>query len=80
MLFAVNVTAAVPITPSNLGVFQAACVGVLATAGVATGDALAYGVLLQGVEIVTAVALGVPAAAVELSGARASVRDARTRR
>ncbi len=29
VLFAVNVTAALPATPSNLGVFQAACVGVL---------------------------------------------------
>ena len=80
VLFAVNVTAAVPLTPSNIGVFQAACVGVLATSGVAAGDGLAYGVVLQGVEIVTAVALGVPAAAVELSGARASARDASIRR
>ena len=31
VLFAVNVTAAVPVTPSNLGVFQAACVAVLST-------------------------------------------------
>ena len=30
VLFAVNVTAALPATPSNLGVFQAACVAVLA--------------------------------------------------
>ncbi|WP_028064192.1 lysylphosphatidylglycerol synthase transmembrane domain-containing protein [Solirubrobacter soli] len=80
VLFAVNVTAAVPVTPSNIGVFQAACVAVLATAGVAAGDGLAYGVLLQGVEIVTAVALGVPAAAVELSGAWASGPGASTRR
>ena len=29
VLFAVNVTAALPVTPSNLGVFQAACVAVL---------------------------------------------------
>src|SRR3954471_1516656 len=50
VLFAVNVTAAVPITPSNIGVFQAACVGVLATAGVSSGDGLAYGLLLQAVE------------------------------
>ena len=30
VLFAVNVTAALPATPSNIGVFQAACVAVLA--------------------------------------------------
>ena len=29
VLFAVNVTAVLPLTPSNLGVFQAACVAVL---------------------------------------------------
>jgi phosphatidyl-myo-inositol alpha-mannosyltransferase len=58
----VNVTAAVPVTPSNVGVFQAACVAVLAGAhGVATADALAYGIVLQAVEIATAVLCGVPA-------------------
>ena len=34
VLFAVNVTAALPATPSNLGVFQAACVAVLSAYGV----------------------------------------------
>ena len=29
VLFAVNITAVVPITPANLGVFQAACATVL---------------------------------------------------
>ncbi len=29
VLFAVNVTAVLPATPSNVGVFQAACVAVL---------------------------------------------------
>ena len=29
ILFAVNVTAVLPVTPSNLGVFQAACMAVL---------------------------------------------------
>ena len=33
VLFAVNVTAVLPATPSNLGVFQAACVAVLPPAG-----------------------------------------------
>ena len=61
LLLAVNVTAAVPITPSNVGVFQAACVAVLAARGVDAVSGLAYGVLLQATEVVTAVALGVPA-------------------
>jgi phosphatidylinositol alpha-mannosyltransferase len=61
VLFAVNVTAALPATPSNLGVFQAACVAVLSAYGVGKTDALAYGIILQAVEIATAVALGMPA-------------------
>jgi phosphatidylinositol alpha-mannosyltransferase len=61
VLFAVNVTAALPATPSNLGVFQAACVAVLSAYGVGKTDALAYGIILQAVEISTAVALGMPA-------------------
>jgi phosphatidylinositol alpha-mannosyltransferase len=61
VLFAVNVTAALPATPSNLGVFQAACVAVLSAYGVGKTDALAYGIILQAIEIATAVALGMPA-------------------
>jgi phosphatidylinositol alpha-mannosyltransferase len=61
VLFAVNVTAAIPITPSNLGVFQAACVAVLSAYGVGKTDALAYGIILQAVEIATAFAMGTPA-------------------
>jgi phosphatidyl-myo-inositol alpha-mannosyltransferase len=62
VLFAVNVTAVVPATPSNIGVFQLAVISVLHTGfGVSTADALAYGVILQGVEIATAVTLGLPA-------------------
>jgi phosphatidylinositol alpha-mannosyltransferase len=62
VLFAVNVTAVVPATPSNIGVFQLAVISVLHTGfGVSTADALAYGVILQAVEIATAVALGLPA-------------------
>jgi len=62
VLFAVNVTAALPVTPSNLGVFQAACVAVLSSGyGINPGDALAYGIVLQAVEVATAVALGAPA-------------------
>jgi len=62
VLFAVNVTAVVPATPSNIGVFQLAVISVLHTGfGVSKADALAYGVILQAVEIATAVALGLPA-------------------
>ncbi|HET9154539.1 MAG TPA: lysylphosphatidylglycerol synthase domain-containing protein [Solirubrobacterales bacterium] len=62
VLFAVNVTAVVPATPSNIGVFQLAVISVLHTGfGVSTADALAFGVILQAVEIATAVALGLPA-------------------
>jgi phosphatidylinositol alpha-mannosyltransferase len=61
-LFAVNVTAVVPATPSNIGIFQLAIISVLTKGfGVPAADALAYGVVLQAVEIATAVALGVPA-------------------
>jgi phosphatidyl-myo-inositol alpha-mannosyltransferase len=62
ILLAVNVTAVLPATPSNVGVFQAACLVVLAAYGVGAGPALAYGIILQAVELLTALALGVPAA------------------
>lgn len=62
VLFAVNVTAVLPATPSNLGIFQAACVAVLSGAyGVGAADALTYGIVLQAVEVATAVAMGTPA-------------------
>jgi phosphatidyl-myo-inositol alpha-mannosyltransferase len=61
ILLAVNLSAVLPATPSNVGVFQAACLVVLAAYGVGAGQALAYGIILQAVEVVTALALGVPA-------------------
>jgi phosphatidylinositol alpha-mannosyltransferase len=62
VLLAVNVTAVLPATPSNLGVFQAACVAVLSGAyGISAADALGYGIVLQAVEVATAVAMGTPA-------------------
>ena len=61
ILLAVNVSAVLPATPSNVGVFQAACLVVLAAYGVGTGPGLAYGIILQAVEVLTALALGVPA-------------------
>jgi phosphatidylinositol alpha-mannosyltransferase len=51
-----------PATPANLGVFQAACAAVLHTGWhVGYGDGVAYGVILQAVEVTTAIAMGMPA-------------------
>jgi phosphatidyl-myo-inositol alpha-mannosyltransferase len=61
VLLAVNVSAVLPATPSNVGVFQAACLVVLAAYGVGVGAGLAYGIILQAVEVTTALALGLPA-------------------
>jgi phosphatidylinositol alpha-mannosyltransferase len=76
VLFAVNVSAVLPATPSNLGVFQAACVFVLHRGyGVAADDALGYGIILQAVEIATAFVMGAPALLTE----GVSWRDVRLR-
>jgi phosphatidylinositol alpha-mannosyltransferase len=75
ILLAVNLSAVLPATPSNVGVFQAACLVVLAAYGVSAGPAVAYGILLQAVEVVTALALGVPA----LLGEGLHLRDIRAR-
>jgi phosphatidyl-myo-inositol alpha-mannosyltransferase len=62
VLFAVNVTAVIPATPANVGVFQAACVAVLVGAyHVSTPEAVAYGIVLQAVEVATALIMGLPA-------------------
>ena len=76
VLFAVNVTAVLPPTPANIGVFQAACVAVLAGVyHVATADAIAYGIVLQAVEVGTALLMGLPA----LLGEGLSWREVRLR-
>ena len=76
MLFAVNVTAVLPVTPSNVGVFQFAVMTVLTGVyGVPAAAALGYGIILQAVEIATAVAFGLPA----LIGEGLSWRDVRMR-
>lgn len=76
VLLAVNVTALIPATPANVGVFQAACVAVLSGAyGVSPADALGYGIVLQAVELTTAVVMGVPA----LLGEGLTWRDVRLR-
>jgi phosphatidyl-myo-inositol alpha-mannosyltransferase len=61
ILLAVNVSAVLPATPSNVGVFQATCLVVLAAYGVGAGQGLAYGIILQAIELLTAFILGVPA-------------------
>lgn len=61
ILLAVNVSAVLPATPSNVGVFQAACLVVLAAYGVGAGQGLAYGIILQAIELLTALSLGAPA-------------------
>jgi phosphatidylinositol alpha-mannosyltransferase len=76
VLLAVNVSAILPATPSNVGVFQAACLVVLAAYGVGAGQALAYGIVLQAVEVLTALALGIPA----LLGEGLTWRDIRSAR
>ena len=76
ILLAVNVSAIVPATPSNVGVFQAACLVVLAAYGVGAGPALAYGIILQAVEVLTALSLGIPA----LLGEGLTWRDIRSAR
>lgn len=65
VLLAVNVTAILPVTPSNVGVYQAACIGVLVPFGVSAGHALAYGLILQAVEVLSGLSLGLPALARE---------------
>jgi phosphatidylinositol alpha-mannosyltransferase len=66
VLFAVNITAAVPVTPANVGVFQAACAAVLVGAyHVSAPDAIAYGIVLQAVELASALIMGLPALVTE---------------
>jgi phosphatidyl-myo-inositol alpha-mannosyltransferase len=74
VLLAVNVSAVLPATPSNVGVFQAACLVVLAAYGVGAGPALAYGIILQAIEVLTALGFGLPA----LLGEGMTWRDIRT--
>ncbi len=73
VLLAVNLSAVLPATPSNVGVFQAACLVVLAAYGIGAGPGLAYGIILQAVEVLTALLLGIPA----LLGEGLSLRDIR---
>jgi phosphatidylinositol alpha-mannosyltransferase len=76
ILTAVNVTGIVPVTPSNVGIFQATCVLVLAAWNIGPDTALAYGILLQAIEVAVALALGLPALAGEHTSFRAIRRTA----
>ena len=76
VLLAVNLSAVLPATPSNVGVFQAACLVVLAAYGIGAGPGLAYGIILQAVEVLTALLLGIPA----LLGEGLSLKDIRSSR
>jgi len=76
ILLAVNLSAILPATPSNVGVFQAACVVVLAAYGIGAAEGVAYGLILQAVEVVTALGMGIPA----LLGEGLHWRDLRPRR
>jgi phosphatidylinositol alpha-mannosyltransferase len=76
VLFAVNITAVLPATPANLGVFQAACATVLHSGWhISWGTGVAYGVILQAVEVATAILMGMPA----LLGEGMSWREVRLR-
>lgn len=53
-----NLIGLVPITPGNVGTFQAAALAALAVSGVAAGPAVAYALGLQGMQLVVATVAG----------------------
>jgi phosphatidylinositol alpha-mannosyltransferase len=66
VVFAVNVTLLLPATPGDVGVFQAAVAAVLhAGWQVPYSTGVAFGVILQGVELAAALLMGVPALLLE---------------
>ncbi len=66
VLFAVNVTMLLPVTPGDVGVFQAAAAAVLhAGWQVPFSAGVAFGVVLQAMELVAALVLGGPALLLE---------------
>jgi hypothetical protein len=56
-----NLIGLVPITPGNVGTFQAAAVAALAVSGVAAGPAVAFALGLQGLQLAVAVVAGLAA-------------------
>jgi phosphatidyl-myo-inositol alpha-mannosyltransferase len=78
VLFAVNVTMLFPITPGDLGVFQAAVATVLHSGwNVSYGRGVAFAVVLQAIELATAILMGGPALVVEGLSLRQIVRRPR---
>jgi phosphatidylinositol alpha-mannosyltransferase len=66
VVFAVNVTLLLPLTPGDVGVFQAATAAVLhAGWQVPFSSGVAFGVVLQAVELVAALVMGTPALLLE---------------
>lgn len=66
VLCVVNVTMLLPVTPGDVGVFQAAVAAVLHTGWhVPYGAGVAFGVILQACELVTALVMGAPALVAE---------------
>jgi phosphatidyl-myo-inositol alpha-mannosyltransferase len=62
VLFAINITMLLPVTPGDIGVFQAAVAAVLHSGWhVAYSRGVAYGVVLQAAELMTAIVMGLPA-------------------
>jgi uncharacterized membrane protein YbhN (UPF0104 family) len=58
VLVLTNLIGLVPITPGNVGTFQAAAVAALAVSGVAAEPAVAYALGLQGMQLVVGAAAG----------------------
>ena len=66
VLFAVNVTLLLPVTPGDVGVYQAVAAAVLHTGWqVPFSTGVAFGVVLQAVELVAALVMGVAALLLE---------------
>ncbi len=75
VLVLTNLIGLVPITPGNLGTFQAAAVAALAVSAVASGPAIAFALGLQGMQL----AVGVVAGLVSLSLQDLTLADLRGR-
>ena len=58
VLVLTNLIGLVPITPGNVGTFQAAALAALAVSGVAAGPAVAYALGLQGMQLAVATVAG----------------------
>ncbi|MFQ5605444.1 MAG: lysylphosphatidylglycerol synthase transmembrane domain-containing protein [bacterium] len=67
VLFFINIASLLPLTPSNLGPFQWACILALAYFGVHKTPAVAFSLVLQGVRIVAAVLVGLSALALDVA-------------